>query len=128
MNTKILLIEDEDCLRQSLSIMLTAEGYEVVGAEDGSIGVDLAKTQAPDLVICDLRMPRLNGDQVLEILRHYPATEHTPFICISSNDRYSAPQPVRELGVRNFLQKPFSRLDILNAIKRELNPVLAPGY
>jgi CheY-like chemotaxis protein len=127
MNTKILLIEDEDCLRQSLLIMLIAEGYEVVGAEDGSIGVDLAKTQSPDLVICDLRMPRLNGDQVLEILRHYPATEKTPFICISSNDLHSAPKPVRELGFRNFLQKPFSRTDILGAISRELNPALAAG-
>ncbi|MGB2923967.1 MAG: response regulator [Limnothrix sp.] len=120
MNLKILLIEDQDYLRQSLLTMLIAEGYDVVGAEDGSIGVDLALTEDPDIVICDLRMPRLNGDQVLDILRHDPITQQLPFICISSDDRTVAPAPVQELGNDNFLQKPFSRLDLLKAIQQQL--------
>ncbi len=127
MKSKILLIEDEDGLRQSLLIMLITEGYEVVIAEDGSIGVDLAMTEYPDIVICDLRMPRLGGDRVLDILRHDPNTEQTPFICISSEEQQTAPSPIKDLSQGNYLQKPFSRLDLLGAINRQLCPVLAAG-
>jgi CheY-like chemotaxis protein len=125
MHPKILLIEDKEYLRQSLLTMLMAEGYEVVGAEDGSIGVDLALTEAPDLVICDLKMPRLNGDQVLNILRHEPATQTLPFICISSDEWLLAPTSVRDLDSDSFLQKPFSRLDLLIAIEQQLSHKLA---
>lgn len=121
MHPKILLIEDKDYLRQSLLTMLITEGYEVVDAEDGSIGVDLAFSEAPDLVICDLKMPRLNGDQVLAILRHEPTTQTLPFICISSDERFLAPISMRDLDSDSFLQKPFSRLDLLLAIEQQLS-------
>ena len=120
MNSKILLIEDEDGLRQSLLMMLMAEGFEVVGAEDGSIGVDLALTESPDVIVCDLRMPRLGGDRVLDILRHDPNTEETPFICISSEKQHTTPSPVKDLNQHNYLEKPFSRQDLLGAINRQL--------
>lgn len=125
MHPKILLIEDKDYLRQSILTMLMAEGYEVVGAEDGSIGVDLVFTEAPDLVICDLKMPRLNGNEVLDILRHEPTTQTLPFICISSDERFLAPSSVRDLDNDSFLQKPFSRLDLLVAIEQQLSHKLA---
>ena len=120
MNSKILLIEDEDGLRQSLLMMLMAEGYDVLSADNGSIGVDLAMSEYPDLIICDLRMPRLSGDRVLDILRQESITEQTPFICISSQDQHTAPSPVKDLAQNNYLQKPFSRQDLLGAINREL--------
>ncbi|AFY37417.1 response regulator receiver protein [[Leptolyngbya] sp. PCC 7376] len=125
MNSKILLIEDEDGLRQSLLMMLMAEGYEVVSAEDGSIGVDLAITELPDVIICDLIMPRLCGDRVLDILRNEPVTEQTPFICISSENQQTTPSPVKDLHQQNYLQKPFSRTDLLGAIHRHLLPMTA---
>ena len=121
---KILLIEDEEGLRQSLLMMLMAEGYDVLSADNGSIGLDLAKTEFPDLIICDLRMPRLSGDRVLDILRHEPNTEQTPFICISSQDQQTTPSPVKDLAQNNYLQKPFSRQQLLGAITRELCPVM----
>lgn len=120
MNSKILLIEDEEGLRQSLLMMLMAEGYDVLSADNGSIGVDLAKTEVPDLIICDLKMPRLSGDRVLDLLRQEPQTEQTPFICISSQDQHTAPSPVKDLAQDNYLQKPFSRQQLLGAISREL--------
>ncbi|NJN74503.1 MAG: response regulator [Limnothrix sp. RL_2_0] len=125
MHPKILLIEDKEYLRQSLLTMLIAEGYEVVDAEDGSIGVDMVFTESPDLVICDLKMPRLNGDQVLDILRHEPQTQTLPFICISSDERFLAPISVQSLDDDSFLQKPFSRLDLLVAIEQQLSQKLA---
>lgn len=124
MNSKILLIEDEEGLRQSLLMMLMAEGYDVLSADNGSIGVDLAMTEYPDLIICDLRMPRLSGDRVLHILRHEPVTQQTPFICISSQDQQTTPSPVKDLARDNYLQKPFSRQQLLGAITRELCTVL----
>ena len=123
MMTKVLIIEDEACLRQCLLIMLMAEGYEVVDAEDGSIGVDLARIETPDIVICDLRMPRLNGDEVLNLLRRDPQTQRIPFIFISADDLSVAPEPIKALGNQNFLQKPFSRNDLLAAIARNQSPL-----
>lgn len=118
MMMRVLIIEDEACLRQCLGIMLTVEGYEVVDAEDGGIGVDLARLAPPDIVICDLRMPRLNGDEVLDLLRRDPQTRSIPFIFISADDLSGAPEPVKALGSQHFLQKPFSRHELLAAIAR----------
>lgn len=123
MKIKILLIEDEYGLRQSLLIMLKAEGYQVISAENGSIGVDFFRTEHPDLVICDLRMPGLDGAAVLDIVRRDPETQATPFICISAIDKWDAPGVVQALGHENFLQKPFSREDLLWAINRQLCPL-----
>lgn len=122
MTTKILLIEDEVCLRQSLLIMLTAEGYEVLDAENGWVGVDLARLETPDVVICDLRMSHLNGDEVLDILSHDPQTEQIPIIFISADELSVIPEEIKSLGHDHFLQKPFSRNDLLEAIAHNEHP------
>lgn len=129
MTTKVLVIEDEACLRQCLLMMLMAEGYEVMDAEDGSIGVDLAKLSVPDVVICDLRMPRLNGDQVLDLLQRDPNTQAIPFIFISADEQSLAPEPIKTLDRHHFLQKPFSRTDLLAAIayNQKVKPLTLPS-
>ena len=81
--SKILIIEDELNLRETLNDVLEVNGYQVVLANDGRDGVEIAIDQSPDLIICDINMPLLDGYQVLKILTHAFSVEQMPsFICM----------------------------------------------
>jgi CheY-like chemotaxis protein len=81
---KILVIEDEHLLRREILTMLGFEGFEPIGAEDGVMGVQLAREHQPDLIICDVMMPRLDGYGVLMELRSDPATAVIPFVFLTA--------------------------------------------
>src|ERR671932_2948155 len=81
---KILVIEDEEFVRENILELLDVEGFEVIGGENGQIGVDLAKTMTPDLILCDVMMPGLDGYGVLTALRQDPLTAGTPFIFLTA--------------------------------------------
>jgi signal transduction histidine kinase len=118
---RLLVIEDEADIRENLSWLLEAAGYDVVTAEDGEQGVARALSQPPDLVLCDVTMPRLDGFGVLRRLRTHPATEQTPFLFLSAR---SAPVDVRSgmaLGADDYLAKPFASGDLLRAIQTRLD-------
>ena len=82
--TKILLIEDEAGIRMTVSLMLKAEGYDITAAENGRKGLEAAHHNAPDLILCDVNMPEMDGFQVLEELRKEPALAVTPFIFLTA--------------------------------------------
>lgn len=118
--SKILVIEDEDNIRDTISEMLRAENYSVVEAEDGKMGVELAKEEIPDLVICDVMMPELDGYAVLYHLREDPSTQTVPFVFLSAK---SAKEDVRfgmDLGGDDYLTKPFTRQELLSAVTTRL--------
>src|SRR5262249_30219185 len=94
--SRILLIEDEAPIRLTLSRFLRMEGWEVLTAEDGAKGVALALAELPDLIICDLLMPELDGYQVLSSLRSDPRTESIPFLLLTA----SAGQEEHEAGLQ----------------------------
>jgi diguanylate cyclase len=118
--TKILVIEDERILRKSLVRLLIAEGFDVLSAENGKIGVELAKTESPKLILCDLMMPEVDGFQVLSQLQANPDTAMIPFICLTAQEERTALRQVMELGGNDFLTKPFTRLELLRAINTQL--------
>jgi diguanylate cyclase (GGDEF)-like protein len=117
---KILVIEDERSARQTLLKLLSSEGFEVLEAEDGKVGVRLAQTEQPDLILCDIMMPSLDGYGVLAVLQQDPQTATVPFICLTAKEERSALRRVMELGANDYLTKPFTRSELLGAISAQL--------
>ncbi|GAB1544144.1 response regulator [Scytonema sp. NUACC21] len=118
--TKVLVIEDEEQIREIISVMLSAENFEVIEAEDGRMGVDLAQQDKPDLVICDVMMPQLDGYGVLNELRQNPSTQTTPFIFLTAKAAKVSIRQGMELGADDYLTKPFTRDELLGAITARL--------
>ena len=118
---KILLIEDEELIRNSLVKMLKAEGFEAIGAENGSVGVYFARTAKPDLIVCDLMMPELDGYGVLNILQQDRNTAGIPFICLTAQNDRASQRQVMELGANDYLTKPFSPEELLGTITTQLS-------
>lgn len=113
---KILIIEDEQAVREVVLDILGAEDFLAIGAENGRVGVQLAQEHQPDLIICDIMMPELNGYDVLGALQQEPATAVIPFIFLSAkSDKPDIRQGI-ELGADNYLTKPFTRSELLGAI------------
>src|SRR5947208_1781615 len=96
--TKILVIEDEALVRASIVDLLKMEDYQTFSAENGMIGFGLAQKELPDLIICDVMMPELNGYDVLELLHQDPRTEAIPFIFLTARADKDALRQGMNLG------------------------------
>jgi diguanylate cyclase (GGDEF)-like protein len=117
---KILVIEDEDFVRENIVELLDAEGFEVISAENGHDGVDLAKAMVPDLIVCDVMMPILDGYGVLTALRQESSTAAVPFIFLTAKAAKADFRQGMELGADDYLTKPFTRAELLGAIASRL--------
>lgn len=116
MATTILLIEDNKDMRGNLAEMLTMEGYSILEAENGKIGLEQIISQHPDLIICDISMPMMSGLEVLKATRTNEAVAATPFIILSAySDRVSESAPHQPDEV---LTKPTHFKDLLKVITR----------
>src|SRR5258708_24651048 len=118
--TKILLIEDEARLREEVAEWLTFEGYEVISAEDGVVGVEYATRDLPDLIISDITMPRLDGYGVLQYLRGLAETAMIPLIFLTALADKSAMREGMGLGADDYVTKPFALKELLDAIATRL--------
>ncbi|MBK1988897.1 EAL domain-containing response regulator [Sphaerospermopsis aphanizomenoides BCCUSP55] len=117
---KILVIEDEESVRENLVDLLTAEEFETVSAHNGKIGLNLAISQLPDLILCDMMMPEMDGYGVLTALRKEPLTATIPFIFLTAKSAKSDFRQGMDLGADDYLTKPFTRSELLSAIKNKL--------
>ena len=119
--TCILVIEDEGLIRSYLEDLLTLEGFAVVTADNGAKGVDLAMQMQPDLIICDVMLPRLNGYEVLQQVRQDTRLSTVPFLFLTSMiDRRSSRKGMT-LGADDYLEKSCTKEDLLEAIAVRLN-------
>ncbi|MCT7955759.1 hybrid sensor histidine kinase/response regulator [Laspinema palackyanum] len=118
--TKILVIEDETGVRENLMDLLDAEDFEAIAAENGRQGIELAKEKLPDLILCDVMMPEIDGYGVLTELRQDPATAMIPFIFLTAKAAKGDTRKGMELGADDYLTKPFNRQEILCAISTRL--------
>ena len=117
---KILVIEDADPLRNDIVEMLRFEDFDVRGAENGAVGVDVALEYDPDLIICDIMMPELDGYGVLERLREEETTLTTPFIFLTAKtDRFDIRRGMGK-GANDYLTKPFVAEELLDTINARL--------
>ena len=117
---KILIIEDDPSILDVLLAILLAEDFDAIAAENGSIGVQLAREVIPDLILCDIMMPEMDGYEVLAALRSRPATATIPFIFLTAKaDRIDLRKGM-ELGADDYLTKPFTRDELLGSIATRL--------
>jgi DNA-binding response OmpR family regulator len=120
---KILLIEDDTETRENTAEILDLANYTVVIAENGSAGVEQAKKEKPDLIICDVMLPNLDGYGVLAALNKDPATIGIPFIFMTAKAEKSDLRKGMSLGADDYLTKPVREAELLNAIRVRLNRV-----
>ncbi len=117
---QILVIEDDPILRGEVVEWLTFEGYAVLSAADGRAGLDLACAHQPDLIVCDIMMPQLDGYQVLIALRTQPDTANIPLIFVTARVTHADLRQGMQLGADDYLTKPFTHSELLQAIRVRL--------
>jgi two-component system, sensor histidine kinase and response regulator len=118
---RILVIDDAEFILESTSTLLRFEGYEVFTASDGANGCEIAVNTLPDLILCDISMPGLDGYGVLEILRQHPLTATTPFIFLTAFTEKSNMRAGMEKGADDFIVKPYTRDELIAAIDAQWN-------
>lgn len=115
--TTILVIEDETTIREEICDWLRLEDYEPLSAKDGVEGIELAYKHRPDLIVCDIAMPRLNGHNVLLELQSHPGTASIPFIFVTARADIDDIRQGMTLGADDYVTKPFTRLQLLESIE-----------
>lgn len=120
---KILLIEDNDNIRENTAEILEMTNYKVYTAENGKQGVELALKEHPDLVICDIMMPVLDGYGVLHMLHKNESTKNTPFIFLTAKTERTDYRKGMEMGADDYITKPFTGTELLNAVESRLKKI-----
>ncbi len=116
--TKVLVIDDSNTIRRSAEIFLKQGGHEVVLAEDGFDALSKLSDYHPDLVFCDILMPRLDGYQTCAIIKRNPQFAHVPVIMLSSKDGLFDKARGRMVGSQDYLTKPFTKDQLLQAVQQ----------
>ncbi len=120
---KILLIEDHDEIRENTAEILSLASYKVYTAANGIQGIESALSEKPDLIICDIMMPELDGYGVLHAVQKYPDLAHVPFIFLSAKSERSDFRKGMDLGADDYISKPFNGTELLTAIERRLQKI-----
>jgi DNA-binding response OmpR family regulator len=121
---KILLIEDNLEMRENTAEILELAGYNVITAENGKIGVKKAQEIIPDIVICDIMMPELDGYGVLHLLAKDTKTMAIPFIFLTAKAEKSDMRKGMNLGADDYLSKPYDDTELLKAVEIRLNRMI----
>ncbi len=117
---QILVIDDQADLREAVALVLREHGYEVLEAEDGETGVELAHSNQPNLILCDIEMPKLNGYQTYYELQRNASTSGIPFIFLSARSDHTEVREGMTLGANDYIPKPFAAEDLLRAVDTQL--------
>lgn len=117
---RILLIEDNEDILDNTAEILELANYQVYTAENGKVGVEKAFAEQPDLIICDIMMPLLDGFGVLHLLQKNPATQNIPFIFLTAKTEHTDFRKGMESGADDYITKPFSGIELLNAVESRL--------
>ena len=118
---KILIIDDDEHLREDLLDILSFEGYNAIGAENGHEGFLCAQAVLPDLILCDVMMPVMNGFEMLAMLRQHPQMTSIPVIFLSAQSEQSFVQNGMRLGATAYIPKPYTAQELLTAIQTHIS-------
>jgi len=116
----ILVIDDNKDIRENTAEILELAGYKTFSSENGKKGVEIALKEKPDLIVCDIMMPELDGYGVLHLLRKNPETQKIPFIFLTAKTERSDFRKGMEMGADDYVTKPFEGIELLNAIEIRL--------
>src|SRR5664279_5209870 len=120
MKKAILVIDDNADIRENTAEILELAGYKTFTAENGKKGVEIALREKPELVVCDIMMPELDGYGVLHLIRKNPETIHIPFIFLTAKTERSDFRKGMEMGADDYITKPFEDIELLNAVEIRL--------
>ncbi len=120
MRKKILIIEDNNDIRENMAEILELAGYETLTAANGKTGIAEALQHIPDLIVCDIMMPEVDGYGVIHALQKHDTTQNIPFIFLTAKAERAEVRKGMELGADDYLTKPFSSTELLNAIESRL--------
>lgn len=116
----ILIIEDDLALRENTAELLELENYRVLSAPNGKIGVVMAKKNLPDIILCDIMMPEVDGYGVLEAVSKDSKTQHIPFIFLTAKTEHKEIRKGMDMGADDYLTKPFEEDELISAIESRL--------
>jgi two-component system alkaline phosphatase synthesis response regulator PhoP len=120
MPRKVLVVDDEPELLQLLRYVLEAAGMGVMVATSGRQAIELIKRERPDLILCDVVMPELNGFETVQALRQDPETRHLPILMLSARGQAQDVQRALDAGANGYITKPFSYRELVAEVKRHL--------
>lgn len=123
MAKKVLVIDDNADIRENTAEILDMAGYDAITAANGKEGVDMAVEQKPDIIVCDIMMPELDGFGVLHLVRKNASLQNTPFIFLTAKTERSDFRKGMEMGADDYLTKPFTQIELLNAVETRLKKV-----
>ena len=118
MALRVLIVEDEPHIVESLSFVLSREGFSVASVLDGEAAVESLRRDPPDLVILDVMIPRLNGFEVLKVAKSDPALKAIPVIVLTAKGQLQDRRLAEEIGSDGFMTKPFSNREIVEQVRR----------
>lgn len=124
---KVLIIEDSDDIREGTAEILDLAGYETLTAKNGKIGVELAVKHLPDIILCDIMMPELDGYGVLYLLQKNQQTANIPFIFMTAKAERADMRKGMEMGADDYLTKPFDDVELFSAIESRLRKKSKPA-
>ena len=122
---RILVIDDEEWLREMVHMALSQKGYDVIEAENGAVGIEKARKELPDLILCDVNMEKVDGYLTLSSLRNEPTTAAIPFILMTGLADNAGMRHGMELGADDYLPKPFSIEGLYAAVEARLKKAQA---
>jgi CheY-like chemotaxis protein len=117
---RILLIEDDVVLRENTAELLELSEYHVTTAPNGKVGLEIIKSSLPDIIVCDIMMPEIDGYGVLEALAKNENTKHIPFIFLSAKTERKDVRKGMDLGADDYITKPFEEEELISAIESRL--------
>lgn len=118
---KILVVDDGKVVLPLITARLEQNGYQVIVASDGLEGLEKAEDEKPDLILVDVSMPRMNGLQMVQLLRTYETLKETPVIVITASRQKDEAAWREQVGVRHFILKPFDAKELLEKVKEVLH-------
>jgi len=120
---KILVVDDEKDALTAIEAVLSSEGHEIILAEDGVQALESVRNHLPDVIVCDIEMPKLKGFDVLAKLRKDPVTSKIPIIFLTGRTDITALVQSMELNVNDFLTKPFNVQELIAAVNTQLKKI-----
>lgn len=121
----ILCIEDNAQNMRLVRKMLKAGGYDMIGAEDGLTGIEMAKEHKPDIILVDINLPDIDGTEVTKRLKADPEYAHIPIVALTANAMYGDKERFLDAGCDGYLSKPVSRRELIAAVEEYLIKVPA---
>lgn len=115
---KVLIIEDNFEIRDNAAELLGLEGYEVITAKDGKIGVEMVRQQRPAVILCDIMMPEMDGYQVFETLKKENILPGIPFVFVTASVEQKEMKAALEMGAQAYLRKPFEEAELFELVAR----------